>query len=307
MRLEKIDLNLFVVFDAIYRERSVTKVAMQLNLTQPAVSNALGRLRQTFDDPLFVRTPEGMAPTPVADSVVADVRDALALLGRSVEIGARFDPVTSDKVFHFGMNDLAESLLLPKLRAIVKEQAPNISITSYYVERKAATEELKAGIIDLLVDTPMVNSKGLGRAPLKNLPYVVAMRLGHPMSGEPLTVESYLNGEHIHVSSRRKGRGQMDIALHSLDYRRVVKMRVQNYLVAARITEETDLLWTVPRLLAETLPLYITDLPFEVGALEWQLYWHKQAEADPANIWMRSVITDMVREPFINDHSNTAT
>lgn len=136
VRLDRLDLNLFVVLDAIYRERSVTKVAAQLSLTQPAVSNALGRLRQTFDDPLFVRTPEGMKPTPVADSVINDVRQALTLLGRSVDTLAQFDPKTSDKVFNLGMNDLAESLLLPKLRALLKEQAPGVSITSYYVERR---------------------------------------------------------------------------------------------------------------------------------------------------------------------------
>ncbi|MCV6614006.1 MAG: LysR family transcriptional regulator, partial [Cellvibrionaceae bacterium] len=154
MRLGKIDLNLFVLLDAIYRERSVTKVAMQLSLTQPAVSNALSRLRQTFDDPLFIRTPEGMVPTPVAESVIQDVRKALNLLGRSVDISAKFEPQQSDKVFNLGMNDLAESLLLPKLRERLKSEAPNIAITSYYVERRTATEELKAGIIDLLVDTP---------------------------------------------------------------------------------------------------------------------------------------------------------
>lgn len=295
MRLDRIDLNLFVVFDAIYTEKSVTKVAAQLNLTQPAVSNALSRLRLTFDDPLFVRTPEGMAPTPVADSACKDIRQALRLLGRSIEAGAQFNPAESDKVFHLGMNDLAESLLLPKLRKAVKAKAPGVSITSYYVERKAATEELKAGVIDLLIDTPIVNPKELGSEPLKSLPYVVAMRKGHPLAGKEITVEDYLAQQHIHVSSRRKGRGQMDIALHSLSYSREVKMRVQNYLVAARITEETDLIWTVPRLLADTLPLEKVDLPFQVDPLRWQLFWHKQAEADPANIWMRSMIAGVVK------------
>ena len=106
MRLDRVDLNLFVVFDALYRERSVTRVATHLNLTQPAVSNALSRLRQTFEDPLFVRSPDGMAPTPVADSVVADVKEALALLSRSVAVNAHFDPVRAEKVFwHFNPLD----------------------------------------------------------------------------------------------------------------------------------------------------------------------------------------------------------
>lgn len=296
MRLEKIDLNLFVVFDAIYRERSVTKVAVLLNLTQPAVSNALSRLRQTFDDPLFVRTPEGMAPTPVADSVVGDVREALTLLGRSVGVNARFDPTTSEKVFHLGMQDLAESLLLPRLQAAVKAVAPKVSITSYYVAREAATEELKAGVIDLLLDVPEVNAKELGQAALAELPYVVAMRVDHPLAEKPLTVDDYLAAEHVHVSSRRKGRGQMDVALHKLGLRRRVTMRVQSYMVGARIAEQTDLLWTVPRVLAETLPLYVAELPFSVEPLAWNLYWHKNADSDPANAWMREMLQQVVAE-----------
>ncbi len=296
MRLEKVDLNLFVVFDAIYRERSVTKVAVLLNLTQPAVSNALSRLRQTFDDPLFVRTPNGMAPTPVADSVVGDVREALALLGRSVGVNARFDPSTSEKVFCLGMNDLAESLLLPRLHAVVNTNAPKVSITSYYVAREAATDDLKAGTIDLLLDAPLVNAKELNQERLGELPYVVAMRPEHPLAKGELKVDDYLAGEHIHVSSRRKGRGQMDIALHALGYRRRVAMRVQNYLVAARITAETDLIWTVPKVLADTLSLHTVALPFAVDPLEWNLYWSKSAENDPANQWMRDVFKAVARE-----------
>ena len=298
MRLDKIDLNLFVVLEAIYREGSVTRVAAQLNLTQPAVSNALARMRQTFDDPLFVRTPEGMKPTPVAESVIQDVREALTLLERSVEAGAQFDPMRSDRVFYLGMNDLAESLLLPRLREMLRVQAPNISITSYYVERRAAAEDLKAGVIDILIDAPISNSRELINEPLKSLPYVIAMRPDHSLSEQSVSVEDYLAMEHIHVSSRRKGRGQMDLALHALGFSRRVSMRVQNYLVAARITEETDLLWTVPRVLADTLPLVTKELPFDVDPLGWQLYWHKQADADPGSQWMRQLIRDLVNGLF---------
>lgn len=293
MRLDKIDLNLFVVFDAIYRERSVTKAAVQLNLTQPAISNALGRLRQTFDDPLFVRSPDGMAPTPVADNIVGDIRDALTLLGKSVGSNARFNPVTSEKVFHLGMNDLAESLLLPRLHETIKTLAPKVAITSYYVARETSTEELKAGLIDLLIEAPFINTRELSQQPLTALPYVVAMRKNHPLANAALTVEEYLKAEHLHVSSRRKGSGQMDIALHKLGYRRRVLMRVQNYLVAARITAETDLLWTVPEVLVDTLPLHVTPLPFAVDALEWSLFWHRHADNDPASQWLRGVIGDV--------------
>lgn len=294
MRLEKIDLNLFVVFDALYRERSVSRAAMALNLTQPAVSNALARLRATFDDQLFTRVKGGVAPTPVADTVVPDVREALALLKRSIEVSAGFDPATSDKVFQLGMNDLAEALVLPKLRLHLREVAPGVSVTSYYVDRRSGAEELKSSLIDLMVDAPLLDLNDLDSKALSSLPYVVAMRPDHPLAGRALSVDDYLASEHIHVSSRRKGAGQMDLALHAMGYDRTVKMRVQNFLVAARITEETDLLWTVPNILADSLPLHTVALPFRVEPMRWFLFWHKQARDDPSNIWMRETIAALL-------------
>lgn len=296
MRLDKLDLNLFVLFDALYRERSVTRVAVQLNLTQPAVSNALSRLRQAFDDPLFARTPDGMAPTPVADSIVGDVREALTLLRRSVGVTARFVPETSEKVFRLGMNDLAESLLLPGLRALVSERAPRVSIASYYVSRDDAAEELKAGRSDLLLDAPVFNTRGLEHMRLAEIPYVVAMRRRHPLARRKLTDKAYLEAEHLHVSSRRRGRGQVDIALHRLGLRRRVVMRVQNYLVAARIAQQTDLLWTMPRILLPLVNLAWRPLPFPVEPLVWHLFWHGNADNDPANRWMRECVQGLVAD-----------
>lgn len=294
MRLDKVDLNLFVVFDAIYRERSVTKVAQLLHLTQPAVSNALGRLRQTFDDTLFVRTPDGMAPTPVADNIVADVRQALALLSRSVGANARFDPATSEKVYRLSLSSPAEQLLLPDIQADVRAQAPHINIASYYTERESAAEELKAGTVDLLLDAPLVNTREMGSVPLTRLPYVVAMRPGHPLAGRPLSLDDYLAAEHLHVSSRRRGRGQVDIALHKLGRQRRISLRVQSYLLAARITLASDLLWTVPEVLSDGL-LLSSPLPFAVDELEWSLMWHRSADNDPSIQWMRGIIEAAAR------------
>lgn len=290
MRLDRIDLNLFVVFDALYRERNVTRVAARLNLTQPAVSNALARLRQTFDDTLFVRSPEGMTPTPVAENVAADIRKALDLMRNSVGVNASFEPAHSEKVFRLGMNDLAESLLLPGLHQTVRQEAPWIGINSYYVARESATEELKSGKIDLLLDAPVVNTRELHQQALTAFPYVIAVRREHPLAHTRLSLDTYLDAEHLHVSSRRRGRGHVDIALNRLGKQRRIAMRVQNYLVAAKIAQETDLLWTVPRVLAETLPLKVIPTPFEVEPLAWNLYWPRSAQDDPANRWLRGII-----------------
>ncbi|MEH6551762.1 MAG: LysR family transcriptional regulator [Pseudomonadales bacterium] len=296
MRLEKVDLNLFVVFDAIYKERSVTKVANLLSLTQPAVSNALSRLRQTFDDQLFVRTPEGMAPTPVADNVISDVRKALVLLGKSVGVSARFDPSSSEKVFHLAMNDLAEALLLPALRLHLAELAPNVSVFSYYSGRQAASEELKSGALDLLIDAPIFNAREFEQMPLGELPYVVAMAKNHRLANRPLSLDHYVQAQHLHVSSRRKGRGQVDIGLHASGHKRQVLMRMQNYQVAAKVTEQTDLLWTVPEKMWALTTLAKAEVPFAVEPLCWNLFWHRSADDDPANRWMRDVIAKLFND-----------
>jgi DNA-binding transcriptional LysR family regulator len=294
MRLDKIDLNLFVIFDAIYRERNITRVARLLSVSQPAVSNALARLRDTFDDPLFVRSSEGMIPTPAADSVIDDVRLAMSLLRQSVDLNARFDPANSDRVLRVGMNDLAEALVLPGLHERVSAVAPKVALTSYYVARDDAAEELKDGLLDILLDIAIPASKELRSTPLSEFPYVLAMRHGHPLAGTTPSLDSYLEAQHLHVSSRREGLGHVDIALRKKGLTRSIAMRVQSYLVAARIVRETDLLWAVPGVLARQLDLHVAPLPLEVAALEWHLYWSRSAQDDPSNIWLRGIITELV-------------
>ncbi|MGS2722307.1 LysR family transcriptional regulator [Porticoccus sp. GXU_MW_L64] len=295
MRLGRLDLNLFVVFDAVYRERSVTKVAQTLNLTQPAVSNALSRLREMFDDPLFVRTSEGMMPTPVADTVVGDVKSALALLEKSAGINAHFSPESAEKLYRLSMNDLAESLFLSPLYAELKKRAPKMSLSSYYIDRQSATADLKSAAIDFLVDTPLVRAKEFHFQEVIKLPYVCAVRQGHPLASKKLTLDRYIESEHIHVSSRRKGRGQADVAVNKMGLQRNIGMRVKDYLVAARVTRTTDLVWTAPKVLAESLPLVVKPLPFDVEPLELILYWHKSADTDPANQWFRDLFISATR------------
>ena len=298
MKLRKVDLNLFVVFDAIYRERNITRVSEQLFVTQPTVSNALSRLRQTFDDQLFIRTPEGMIPTPVADNVIGDVRRALALLNKTVNITSRFDPATSEKHFRLGMNNLAQLLLLPRLERKIQKLAPQVGISSYYQDRINATEDLKSGGLDILLDTPPVNTRDFEHRSLVELCYVVAMRRDHPLSLSPLSIEDYLAADHIHVSSRKKGRGHADAALSELGEKRNIRMRVQDYLVAAEVTRQSDLLWTAPLVLARQTDLHLSEPPLEITPLIWHLYWNRNASDDPANQWLRGMIGETVAEIF---------
>ncbi|NVK43780.1 MAG: LysR family transcriptional regulator [Oceanospirillaceae bacterium] len=287
MRLAQVDLNLFVVFDTIYSVRNLTRTAEILSITQPAVSNALSRLRKTFDDQLFIRTPQGMAPTPVADNIAVQVREALQLLNLSVQEGNRFCPESSDKVFRLSMNDLPEALLLPALEEELQGIAPGLGIESHYHSRQDAPKALASGTLDLAIEVPLMSDPQLCHQPLVTDQYVCLVRSDHPVVGDELTLDDYLALGHILVSSRPGGMGQVDAALNNLGLARDIKLRVKHYMVAPLVALRTDLALTVPSRLAHQYNARILQLPFEMPSLEWHLYWHKSSDLDQANRWLR--------------------
>lgn len=294
LSLNRVDLNLFIVFEAIYAKRNLTRAAEILCLTQPAVSNALARMRAAFNDPLFVSTPGGMVPTPVAENMFGRVAEALQLLNSSIQEGNRFAPATAEKTFRVSMSDLAETLILPAVGEILQSQAPGVRIESYYTSREDVSRQLASGLLDLAVDAPLLNDPQLRLASMLEETYVCMLREDHPLADRPLTLESYLSLGHIHVSSRRQGMGHVDVALNKLGQRRNIKMRVQHYLVAPQIVLASDLALSAPLRLARGYPAKILDLPFTLPPLALHLYWHRSADLDQANQWLRAKLLSVV-------------
>lgn len=294
MRLEQVDLNLFVVFEAIYTERNLTRAAEILHVTQPAISNALGRLRRVYEDELFVRHPRGMLPTPVAENIIGQVRQALELFSSSLQEGATFDPQRSEKTFVLSMNDLAEMLVLPQLLQQVRALAPKVSVHNFYIGRDALVRELSAGQVDLAIDVPLVNDANVLHTPVSAEAYVCMLRRGHPMLKRPMTLEDYLSLDHVHVSSRRTGGGYVDFALSKLGHKRHIAIRLQHYFAAPNIIRESDMALTVPRTLANRVDLPCVEVPFLLESLDWHLYWHRSADSDSANRWMRGLIASLL-------------
>ncbi|AFU98311.1 LysR family transcriptional regulator [Simiduia agarivorans] len=290
MHFNQLDLNLFVVFEAIYRQRNLTRVARELHVTQPAVSNALARLRDRLGDPLFERSPAGMVPTPAADAMIDQVRDALHLLAASVDGPRLFDPARSDKTFHFAMNDLAESLVLGPLLRQVSQQAPGVSVSSFTLPRREVPAELASGRLDFAIDAPVLPQADLFSAMLMREQYICAFRPDHPALAQAWNLDAYLALNHLHVSSRRMGLGYVDQALAQLGVARTIQLRVQHYLVAPDIVRETDLVWTLPVRLADRFGLASLPLPFDLPELELHLYWHKRSEPLAAHQWLRQLL-----------------
>lgn len=294
MQLNRIDLNLFVVFDVIYRERNLTNAAEALHITQPAVSNALNRLRQNFNDKLFVRRSGQMIPTPLAENIVERVRAALLNFESCFNEHDDFDPASSTRRFSFAMNDTSESYILPLLINYLQDHAPNIYIESYGVARKDLTREFAAGELDFALDVPLVNDPQLTHEQLLQDRYICVARKDHPDLKDGLDLEKYLTLPHIHVSSRRTGQGYIDLHLNRLGLQRNIKLRVQHSRAAPPIVSNSDMLLTIPEtLIRGHEELQSFNLPFALPQVDWHLYWPSNYTNDKAHRWMRQVIKDL--------------
>lgn len=293
MRSPKLNLNLFVVFESIYKERNLTRTAEALSLTQPAVSNALARMRKALNDPLFVSTPSGMVPTPLTENIIGRVREALKLLEASVSEGDVFIPATSRRTFRLSMPDLTEAILLPALGEMLQQEAPGMSIESYFTPRSEVPSALATRKIDFAIDVPLLDDPQLHQAPLGSSHYACMLRHDHPSGADTLSIDDYLTLGHIQVSSRRQGSGFVDAELKKLGKERRIHMRVQHYMVAPLVTLRTDLALTAPIQLLQRYEARILELPFQLPQLEWHLYWHRSSEQDQASIWLRGKIIDI--------------
>lgn len=298
MNLSKVDLNLFIVFDAIYTEANLTRAGQIVGITQPAVSNALARLRDTFNDPLFVRTAQGMVPTPMAQNIITPVRQALQLLRVSVQESRSFNPSEANKTYRISMTDLTEAVILPHLAARIRRQAPNINVDSFLTRRRETTKELAAGRLDFAIDAPLNTDPQVRHVRLFEDRYVCIMRKGHPLaSKERITLDDYLAQSHIHISSRRNGLGHVDLALGKMGIQRRVMLRSQHYQMAPLVLESTDMVMTVNERFARRHNLHWVELPIDdIPPIQTHLFWHESTDQDPANRWMREQIIELSQQ-----------
>jgi DNA-binding transcriptional LysR family regulator len=290
-KLPRVDLNLFIVFDAIYREGNLTRASQKLNLSQPAVSHALSRLRENFDDPLFERSGKGVAPTPLAKAIVGRVRAALAEFESALSEGLAFDPAKSEREFTFACRDVLEATALSSLMRILQNEAPGVSVRSVRLPRKELESALASGRVDLAADVILPFSKDVKHQALVAESMVVAMRRDHPLADKPWNLDAYLSADHVLVSSRAEGPGMEDYALSRIGRHRQIRLRCQNYYSAIHVIANTDLLVTLPATYAQQLEAsigyYVRPLPLHMDALEVHVYWHAKAESDPAVMWLR--------------------
>ena len=302
MNLSAIDLNLFVVFEAIYTERNLTRASEILNVTQPAVSNALARLRATFGDPLFERRSGVMAPTPVAQSLIGPVRQALSRLRTGLDQRTAFDPATSDRIFHLAMRDTSAATILPVLARHLETIAPHVHVQCHFVDRPEIPHELAAGTLDLAVDIPQLARSDLASSPLFADRYVCVMRRGHPAARLPMTLARFAALRQIATSGRRRGRTLVEAAMARAGHSANMVLRLPTFQMAMDVVRSSDLIATAPLLLTRALDLVVKELPIEPPRVESLLFWHRNAASDPGNQWLRAQLTAVSAE-YLKDAS----
>ncbi|MAR95681.1 MAG: LysR family transcriptional regulator [Gammaproteobacteria bacterium] len=297
MKISSFDLNLFVILNAIYTEGSLTKAAQVVGITQPAVSNALSRLRDKFNDDLFVRTGSGMVPTQKTENMISDIQNALSLIQQSVNEPDKFNPSLSKRNFKLSLGDISEGRVLPYIMKQLYENAPKISLGSYSYKRNDQVHALATNNLDFVVDPVIPNSNEINSLKVFEDDFVAIHREGHNISSiKNITIEDIVNEKHIHVSRRKVGEHLIDIELDKIGLKRNVALRCQHFLIAPPIIKSTDLILMATRSFAKRNNLSFVEIPIEIPSMEYFLIWHKSDEGDGGHIWMKDLITKAFKE-----------
>jgi DNA-binding transcriptional LysR family regulator len=290
------DLNLLPIVVALYDELSVSRVARQLGMSQPAVSKALRRLRETFDDALFVRGPSGIMPTPRAHAIVRAVRPHLEHLREDLLKGEQFDPATSTRPIVLGLSDIAEMAFLPSILDYLRVQAPKSPVVTFTARDASLADALENGDVDVAAGYfPMLSQRNFRQRRLTRHGFACLMKAGHPLWKSRLTVSSFLAAEHVVV--RREGRSQdiLERFIERRKLRRKVALYTANVLSVPFIVMETQLVATLPYAVVTRFASITSNVsaalpPFDL-TYDLKLHWHRRFDNEPRSIWLREQLT----------------
>jgi DNA-binding transcriptional LysR family regulator len=309
-----LDLNLLRVFDAIMTEQNLTRAASRLAMTQPAVSNALRRLRDALNDELLIRTAHGVKPTPRAEALWPAVRHALSELEEAIAPEQNFDISNAQTTFRMAMADATATLWLPALVRSIEREAPNLTIRMVPLTTREPRPMLLRGDIELAVGffpgvtTQLAAGQGVSVSPIRHEQlyagsYACVMRKNHPLADKELTVDAYCSAKHLLVSFSGRANGLVDEALARVGRERRIMITVNQFFTAGRVVATSDLLTVLPRhLIASTGitgSLITKDLPFDLPKVHIDMLWHERDTRSPAHKWLRTHLSDMTRESFV--------
>ena len=310
LNINRIDLNLLVYLDALLRERNVTQAANQLNLSQPAMSNGLRRLRDLFDDPLLVRTSEGMTPTERALELEPVVREVLTTIDRAVQPRSEFDAQHAQRVFRIMASDYAESTLLPSVLGKLRNLAPGLTL-DIMTPSDVSFLDVERGKVDMVINRFDSMPQSFHQIHLWDDSFTCVLSPENPVLDD-FTLDNYLQANHVWVSKTGMGvgvgvnpddvqrLGWVDVALNKLGKKRQIRVFTRHYQAAMTLAEQNDLIVTLPTraaLLKRNNPrVVLREPPLEIPPLELKMAWSPLLQHNPANKWLRKLIVDTARE-----------
>jgi len=294
------DLNLLPIAFALYDELSVSRAARLLGMSQPAVSMALRRMRETFDDPLFIRVASGIAPTPRAHTIIQGARPLVSRLQEDLLKGQTFDPAATTRAFALGMSDVGEMAFLPIVLPHLRSLAPKAAIRAVSVAAAHLAHELEKGEVDVAIGFyPSLASTNFRHRRLSTHGFACLLRRDHPKRAERLSVADYVAAEHIAV--REEGRSQevMERFFERRRVRRKVVIYASHFLGVPAVIASSDLIATVPYAMAKDFARMSPQLavalpPFEIPGFDLKVYWHRRFDNEPRNRWLREQLISLV-------------
>ena len=290
--IRKVDINLLVAFDALYDLKHVSRAAERLSLTQPTVSGMLNRLRDIFNDPLFVRTQHGVLPTPMADGLAEDIKTVIAQIENLLK-PSDFDPLGSELSVSISANDyLQQALLVPFISAL-QQKAPGMSVAVLPASPKGLSRELALSSVDVAITIPEFADENLRSALLYTERYVCIARENHPLSRARLSLKQFCSFDHCIVSPTGGSfSGPTDKALETLGYSRRVAVSTPSFHVLLDVVRNGDFLALIPELLVkeQMTGLKLFQCPVVIPDFDVIACWHPRLDADHAHRWIRKLL-----------------
>lgn len=296
MELKDVDLNLLHIFHQLLLERRVNAVAEKLGLSQPAVSNALNRLRRLLGDELFLRTSKGMEPTPYAAQLAEPIAYALSTIQNSLNQRSSFDPASSDRRFTLGMTDIGEIYFMPKLMTLLAKVAPRVSVSTVRNTAVNLRDEMESGHVDLAVGLLPQLKTGFFQRKLFKQAYVCMFRAGHPLDKSKLSLEEFSRADHVTVVSAGTGHAKVDEFIEKKGIHRNIKLTVPHFVAVGNILSSTDMIATVPERFAmecmQPFGLKYVKHPLQMPEIGINVFWHAKFHREPGNQWLRTLFFD---------------
>ncbi len=294
MDLKDLDLNLLRVFVQLAQDRKVSLAAENLGLSQPAVSNALARLRRLLGDELFLRTARGMQPTPLAEQLALPIQAALASIQDSLASKLSFEASSSARQFALAMTDIGEFHFLPRLMAGLAVVAPGVTISTVRSTAVNLRFDMENGKVDLAIGHLPDLGTDFHRRRLFSQRYVCLMRKGHPMLRAADKLKAFGQAKHAQVVSAGTGHGRVDEVIARTGVQRRIHLCVPHFVALADILEKSDLVATVPEAFAlrsvQHFRLALLEHPVRLPPIDINLFWHAKAQREPGNQWLRDLI-----------------